>query len=126
MNTHTPTRRVAAKRLIGVAAIAATLVTAGCGSSGDKGGDVPMRTGEFIENQPGNAQNTFDFSGPGFSAKDKLTIKLPEGLKTAMGADASAILVDSFELEAKQLGGAEFCAFTAKPTYVNEIGRAHV
>lgn len=82
---------------------------AACSGSGSSDVSASQSSGEVFE----FATQT---SGPTTSG---LTIKIPQGLKDAMGDRANELLVDSLEVTARPLDGAEYCAFDVKPTWVN-------
>ncbi len=127
MNTHAPTWRVAMKRVLGIGAIAATLITAGCGSSSDnKTGDVPMRTGEFIENQPGQQakkQGVFDFTiNSPRQAQETLTFELPKALLEQIPKEKP--MATKVVAKAHSLKSMDLCAIDLEITYSDDVPQA--
>lgn len=95
-------------------AIGCALTLSAC-SGGDKPADKPaVSTGGSQAAGP-----TYDFMAQSVPSTSGLTVLIPQKLKDAMGSEAGNLLVDSYQLSAHPLDGAEYCAFDVKPSWVN-------
>lgn len=107
-----------ARRLGAVALSALLSVSLAACSGGDKTGPGTSSS----QAKPGTAAksssaSTFDFTRAVMFGARELDVDVPNGLKAAMGSSASTLLVQSFHLSAKPLGGASYCAVDVKPDY---------
>lgn len=101
-----------------IAALAASLVLAATVSAcgGDAKAPQPSGTEQAVQQTEQQAA-VFTFESAGFSSPKQLTIQLPEGLKATMGADASNLLVNSYELAVRELDSPSYCAVDIKINY---------
>lgn len=116
-----PSRAV--RHAVLAAALAAGLALTGCGSKGS-GGDVPMRTEGFAENQKTQAatQGLYDFTPKSpRQAEGKLTFVLPKALMDQL-PDVKP-MVTKVEITAHPLKSMEYCAMDVKLTYADDISQ---
>lgn len=95
-------------------ALAGALTMSAC-----SGGDKPAEKASSTSGGSQKAGQTFDFMAQSVPSTSGLTVLIPQKLKDAMGSEAGNLLVDSYQLSAHPLDGAEYCAFDVKPSWVN-------
>lgn len=119
MKDRKMTRSPLARRIAALAAgVALAATVTACG--GDAKAPQPSGTEQAVQQtEQQAAPAVFTFESAGFSSPKQLTIQLPEGLKTVMGADANNLLVNSYELAVRELDSPSYCAVDIKIGYAN-------
>ncbi|MGO2616108.1 MAG: hypothetical protein ACTH9B_12690 [Brevibacterium aurantiacum] len=66
-----------------------------------------------------SAANVYEFQANGIEPSDEITIRVPDDLREAMGADADGMVVDQIAVTGHDLGNAQVCAADLAITYMD-------
>lgn len=95
-----------------VLAAGAALLLAGCSGSSDASAGTDETGGE-------TAANVYEFQTNGIEPAEEITIRVPDDLREAMGADAKDMVVDQVVATAHDVEGVEFCAVDLAISYTD-------
>ncbi|WP_313451149.1 hypothetical protein [Brevibacterium casei] len=90
----------------------AALLLAGCSGGPDASAGTDETGGE-------TAANVFEFQTNGIEPAEEITIRVPDGLREAMGADAENMVVDRVVATAHDVEGVESCAVDLAISYTD-------
>lgn len=107
------TTRSSARPLLIAAPAAAVLLLAACSSGSDtsSGGDGDG------DGAAGPTGPVFEFQPEGVEPADEITIRVPDGLREAMGAGAEGLIAEEITATAHELDGVDRCAVDLAVTY---------
>ncbi|WP_193107340.1 hypothetical protein [Brachybacterium sp. FME24] len=66
-----------------------------------------------------SAANVYEFQANGIEPSEEITIRVPDDLREAMGADADGMVVDQIAVTGHDLGNAKVCAADLAITYMD-------
>lgn len=96
-------RRTATMTTTLVALGGAALLLAGCSGGSDATAGTGGTSGD-------SAANVYEFQTNGIEPSEEITIRVPDDLREAMGADADSMVVDQIVATSHDVEGVEYCA----------------
>lgn len=90
----------------------AALLLAGCSGGSDASAGTDETGGE-------TAANVFEFQTNGIEPAEEISIRVPDDLREAMGADADGMVVDQIVATAHDVEGVEYCAVDLAVSYTD-------
>lgn len=90
----------------------AALLLAGCSGGSDASAGTDDTGG-------GTSANVFEFQTNGIEPSDKVTIRVPDDLRDAMGAEANGLVVDQLVVTPHEVEGVENCAVDLQIGYAD-------
>lgn len=105
-------RRTATMTTTLVALGGAALLLAGCSGGSDATAGTGGTSGD-------SAANVYEFQTNGIEPSEEITIRVPDDLREAMGADADSMVVDQIVATAHDVEGVEYCAVDLAISYTD-------
>ena len=96
-------------------AASAALILSGCAS--DANADSSPKPGDGVPAEQQAQKGLFEFQTPRYGAEGELTVRIPESLIKAAGAEADKLYVSEVKVTARELDSSALCAADLAITY---------